>query len=56
MAGSKVGQTIVKGAKKVRDVAVETVKTVASGIKEAASTVVDGVKSVFSGLAGLFGF
>ena len=49
MAGSKVAQTIVKGAQKVRDKAVEVVKSVGSAI-------VSGTKSIVRGFASLFGF
>lgn len=49
MAGSKVAQTIVKGAQKVRDKAVEVVKSVGSAI-------VSGAKSIVRGFASLFGF
>lgn len=41
MAGSKVGETIVKGAQKIRDVIVEVAETVVSGVSDA-------VESVFS--------
>lgn len=49
MAGSKLGETVVKGAQKVRDTAKEFIK---SGVE----TVKSGVKSFVSGLAGIFGF
>lgn len=49
MAGSKVGEVVVKGAQKVRDAAVEVVKSVGSAV-------VSGVKAVASGFASLFGF
>ena len=49
MAGSKVAQTVVKGVQKVRDKAVEVVKSVGNAI-------VGGIKSVGRAFAGLFGF
>lgn len=49
MAGSKVAQTVVKGVQKVRDAAVETIKSVGSFIG-------NGIKSVGRALAGLFGW
>lgn len=49
MAGSKVAQTVVKGVQKVRDKAVEVVKSVGSAV-------VGGIKSVARGFASLFGF
>lgn len=49
MAGSKVAQTIIKGAQKVRDKAVEVIKSVGSAI-------VSGVESAVQGIASLFGF
>lgn len=49
MAGSKVGQAVVKGVQKVRDKAVEVVKSIGSAV-------VGGIKSVARGFASLFGF
>ncbi len=49
MAGSKVGQAVVKGVQKVRDKAVEIVKSVGH-------VVVSGIKSLARGLASLLGF
>lgn len=49
MAGSKVAQTVVKGVQKIRDKAVEVVKSVGSAV-------VSGVKSFVRGVASLFGF
>ena len=49
MAGSKVGQAVVRGAQKVRDKAVEIVKSVGSAIAS-------GVKSFARGFASIFGF
>src|SRR5574344_371999 len=49
MAGSKVAQTVVKGVQKVRDKAVEVVKSVGSAV-------VGGIKSVARSCASLFGF
>lgn len=49
MAGSKVAQAIVKGVQKVRDKAIEVLKSVGSAV-------VDGVKSFVRGFASLFGF
>ena len=56
MAGSKVGETIVKGAQKIRDGAIKVAKTVASGVKNVVSTVSNGIKSFCSGVASFFGF
>lgn len=49
MAGSKVAETVVKGVQKVRDKAVETIKSVGRSIG-------NGIKSVGRAIAGLFGF
>lgn len=49
MAGSKVAQTVVKGVQKVRDKAVEVIKSLGSAI-------VSGTKSIVQGFASLFGF
>lgn len=49
LSGSKFGQAVVKGAQKIRDTAVEAIKTVGS-------VVTSGIKSIAQGLAGLFGF
>jgi len=58
IAGSKVGETIVKGAQKLRDVAVKTVKTIASGVVSVAKSVVSGIGSAIgslcSGIGSLF--
>lgn len=48
MAGSKTGEMVVKGARKIRDGAVKAVKKAASFVKKTASNVVSGVKKVFS--------
>lgn len=48
-AGSKIGQAVVKGVQKVRDTAVEIVKSVGNAVVDVASSFV-------SGFAGLFGF
>lgn len=56
MAGSKVGETIVKGAQKIRDVAVKVAKNVASGVKNVCNTVASNIKSFCSGVASVFGF
>lgn len=48
MAGSKVGEMVVKGARKIRDGAVKAVKKAASFVKKTASNVASGVKKVFS--------
>lgn len=56
MAGSKVGETIVKGAQKIRDGAIKVAKTVASGVKNVVSTVSNGIKSFCSGVASFLGF
>ncbi|MGN0464772.1 MAG: hypothetical protein ACI4F9_00295 [Lachnospiraceae bacterium] len=60
MAGSKVGETIVKGAQKIRDGAVKVAKTVMSGVTNIVDTVVSGVSnfcgSIFDGITSLFGF
>ena len=49
MAGSKVAETVVKGVQKVREKAVETIKSVGSAI-------VGGVKSFARGVASILGF
>lgn len=49
MAGSKVAETVVKGVQRVREKAVETIKSVGSAI-------VGGVKSFARGVASIFGF
>ena len=56
MAGSKVGETIVKGAQKIRDGAIKVAKTVTSGMKSVASTVSNGIKGFCSGVASFLGF
>lgn len=56
MAGSKIGETVVKGAQKIRDGAVKVAKPIGNGIKSAVSTVASEVKSFCSGVAGYFGF
>lgn len=58
IAGSKIGETVVKGAQKLRDVAVKTVKTIASGAVSAAKSIVSGVGSAIGsfcrGIGSLF--
>lgn len=49
MAGSKVGETIVKGAQKIRDGAVKAVKTVVSGVGNFIGGVFDFVGSFLFG-------
>lgn len=49
MVGSKAGQIVVKGAQKVRDEAVEVIKSVGEAF-------VSGAKSFVRGVASLFGF
>ena len=49
MAGSKIGQVVVKGSQKVRDQAVEVMKSIGS-------TIVEGVKSTVRDFVSLFGF
>lgn len=56
MAGSKVGETIVIGAQKIRDGAVKVAKTLASGVKNVCSTVASGVESFCSGVVSFLGF
>jgi len=56
MAGSKVGETIVKGAQKIRDGARKVASTIGDGIKSAANTVVSGVKNFCSSVVSFFGF
>lgn len=56
MAGSKVGETIVKGAQKIRNGAIKVARTVASGVKSVVNTVSNGIQSFCSGVAGVFGF
>lgn len=56
MAGSKIGETVVKGAQKLRDGAVKVAKTIGNGIKNVASTVASGVKSFCSGVKSFFGW
>lgn len=56
MAGSKIGEGVVKYAQKVRDGAKKVVKTVTSGAKRVASSVASGVKSFCSSVASFFGF
>ena len=47
MAGSKVAQTVVKGAQKVRDKAVEVVKSSWSTVKSAVSDAVRIIGALF---------
>ena len=56
MAGSKVGETIVKGVQKIRDGVVKAAKTVASGVGRVVSSVANGVASFCSGVASFLGF
>lgn len=49
MAGSKVGETIIKEVQKIREVAKNVVKTVWEGTKSVVSGFCDGVKSFVSG-------
>lgn len=56
IAGAKVGETIVKGAQKIRDGAVKVVETIGSGIKNACSNIAGGVKNFCSSFVSLFGF
>ena len=50
MAGTKVGETIVKGAQKLRDGAKKIAKEVFASVKNVGSKVVDGVKNFFSSI------
>ena len=50
MAGSKIGEGIVKCAQKIRDGAVKVVKTIATGVNKADSAVFNATKSVVKGL------
>ncbi|MBQ8786957.1 MAG: hypothetical protein IJZ61_04910 [Oscillospiraceae bacterium] len=52
MAGSKVGEAVYNGAKKVAGKVVEAVKSVASNVKATASKVATGVKNLFSKVFG----
>ena len=57
MAGSKGGETIVKEAQKIRDRAVETIKTVGNNVANAAKSITDSISNGLRNLAaGLFGF
>ena len=56
MAGSKVGETVVKGVQKIRSAAKEAVKAVATTAYETASSVVNGIGNLCSNIAGFFGF
>lgn len=56
MAGSKTGETITKGVQKVRNAAVEVVKTIGSGVKKFVSSVASGVKSFCSGIKSILRF
>ena len=55
MAGSKVGETIVKGAQKIRDGATKIAKTVASSVKNVVSNVSNKIKRFCGGIASFFG-
>lgn len=54
MAGAKVGETVVKGAQKIRDGAIKVAKTIGLGISSAVGTLANGVKSLFSSLVSFF--
>lgn len=54
MTGSKIGETVVKGAQKLRDGAVKTVKAIGNGIKDAVNAGMNGIKNVCSGIANFF--
>lgn len=56
MVGSKVGETIVKGAQKIRDKSRKVMNTFNEGVKNAAGSVSNGIKSFFRGVkSSLFG-
>lgn len=50
VAGSKIGEVVVKCARKVRDGGKKVVKTVASGVKSTVYSVANGVKDFCSGV------
>ena len=54
MAGSKTGETITKGVQKVRNAAVEVVKTIGSGVKNIVSSATSTVKNIVSGILSWF--
>lgn len=54
MAGSKIGETVVKGAQKLRDGAVKVAKTIGSGIKSTMDTAVNGAKMLWDGIRSIF--
>lgn len=59
MAGSKVGETVVKGVRKVKEKAKDVLRTVAGGVKSVVGSLVDAGKSFLGGVVdfvgGLFG-
>jgi len=56
MAGSKIGQGVVKCAQKIRDGAVKVMKTVVSGVKSVVTSVATGIGNFCRGVASFFGF
>lgn len=55
-AGAKVGETIVKGAQKIRDGAVKAVKAIGSAIESVASTAINAIENFASRVCSFFGF
>ncbi len=54
IAGSKIGETVVKGTQKIREGAPKVVTSIGSGIKAVGKTVSSGVKSFCRGISSLF--
>ena len=54
IAGSKIGETVVKGTQKIREGAQKVVTSIGSGIKAVGKTVSSGVKSFCRGISSLF--
>ena len=55
MAGSKIGEAVVKGAQKVRDTAVKVVNSIRNDMKSLGRAVLTGIKSFCGGFVSLFG-
>lgn len=54
MAGSKVGETVVKGAQKIRDGVLDVAKTICCGMKSTFDSVVSGTKNLCSKICSIF--
>lgn len=56
MAGAKAGETVVKGARKVKEKVVERAKAVWEGVKDLGNRAWEGAKSIAGSIVSFFGF